>query len=177
MASNSEIRSFPSPIPSPARWLVLPVSIVLCFAAAGVGGWLTSMSLGPWYDGLVKPTWHPPQSVFGPVWSALYLMMSIAAWLVWSSAPWRETARPLGWFALQLVLNVAWSGLFFALRSPGWGSVEIVLLWLAIAATIVSFHRANRLAAYLLVPYLAWVSFASVLTFTLWRLNSFYVAL
>lgn len=163
--------------PTPASWLGLPVSIVFCFAAAGVGGWLTAMSLGPWYDALVKPSWQPPQWVFGPVWSLLYLMMAIAAWLVWSSAPWRETARPLGWFATQLALNTLWSGLFFALRSPGWGSIEIVILWLAIVGTIVSFARVNRLAAALLVPYLAWVTFATVLTFTLWQLNSFSVEL
>jgi len=146
--------------------------ISLCLAVAGMGGWLTMLGMPDWYDSLTKPTWNPPNWIFGPVWTALYLTMAIAAWMVWRRHGWDGAPLPLALFLLQLTLNLGWSGIFFALRSPGWGVVEILALWGAILATLIGFWPYHRLAALLFVPYLAWVSFASVLNFALWRLNS-----
>lgn len=145
--------------------------VALCFGTAGIGSWLTTLGLGDWYEGLVKPSFTPPGWIFGPVWSALYLMMAVAAWLVWRRQGFAKASGALGLFGVQLALNVAWSGLFFAMQSPGAAMVDIVLLWLAILATLVAFARHSATAAWLLVPYLAWVSFAAVLNFALWRLN------
>ena len=143
--------------------------VLLCFAAAAFGGLFMP---GEWYASLKKPSWNPPGWVFGPVWTALYTMMAVAAWLVWKRGGWASQRRPLMLFLVQLALNAAWTPLFFGLKKPGWAFAEIVLLWLAIAATIVAFRPTSRAATLLLVPYLAWVSLAAVLNFTLWRLNS-----
>jgi translocator protein len=143
--------------------------LVLCFGAAALGGLFMP---GEWYAALNKPSWNPPGWVFGPVWTALYAMMAVAAWLVWRHGGWAMQHRPLRVFLVQLALNAAWTPLFFGLHWPGAAFAEIILLWLAIGATIAAFWPVNRAAACLLAPYLAWVSFASVLNFTLWRLNS-----
>lgn len=145
--------------------------IVLCFAVAALGGWLTMLGMPAWYDSLTKPSWNPPNWIFGPVWTLLYLAMAVAAWLVWRERGRRDVDVALELFAVQLTLNLIWSGLFFALRSPGLAAAEIGLLWVAILATLVSFWSINRWAGMLFVPYLAWVSFASFLNFTIWRLN------
>lgn len=150
-------------------WLV--GFILLCFAAAGIGGAFTSSSVDGWYRTIQKPDWNPPNWVFGPVWTALYLMMAVAAWLVWRSAPWARTWGALSLFAVQLALNVIWSGVFFGLRSPGLAFGTIVALWLAIAATIVGFWGRSSAAAALMLPYLAWTTFAAALNFAIWRLN------
>ena len=126
---------------------------------------------GPWYDALRKPPFQPPKSVFGPVWTVLYAAMGVAAWRVWRRAGWGGARRPLTLFLVQLALNVAWSWLFFAWRRPDLASVEIVVLWLAILATLLAFRRVDRPAAWLLAPYLAWVTFATALTIAIWRLN------
>ena len=126
---------------------------------------------GEWYAALQKPSWNPPGWIFGPVWSALYAMMAVAAWLVWRRGGFATQRRPLALFLGQLTLNAAWTPLFFGLHRPGIAFAEIILLWLAIAATLVVFRPVNRVAAWLLAPYLAWVGFAAVLNFTLWRLN------
>ena len=141
---------------------------VLCFAAAGAGSIFVP---GTWYQTLVKPPWTPPSWLFGPVWTVLYGMMAAAAWLVWKRYGVSGAGVPLAAFVAQLALNVAWSWLFFGLHRPGLAFAEIVLLWLAILATLVLFWNAERLAGVLLVPYLAWVSFAAVLNFALWRMN------
>ncbi len=154
---------------SPTDVLALVVCILICFAAAAIGGIWTSRSVGTWYKEIEKPSWNPPSWVFGPVWTALYLMMGISLWLVWRE---RAPALPLGLFAVQLVLNAAWSGLFFGLRLPGAAFAEIALLWLAIVGTVLTFRPIAPVAAYLLLPYLGWVSFAAVLNFTIWRLNA-----
>ncbi len=151
--------------------LGLAISLALSFAAAGTGALLTNKSLSAWYPGLTKPSWNPPDWVFGPVWTLLYIMMAVAAWLVWRSRAAPPVALPLALYTMQLTLNVMWSGLFFGLRMPGAAFAEIILLWLAILATILSFWRVDRVAAMLLVPYLAWVSFASMLNFAIWDLN------
>ena len=141
---------------------------VVCFAAAGVGSMFVP---GTWYQSLVKPAWTPPSWLFGPVWTLLYGMMAAAAWLVWKRHGFSGALVPLAVFVVQLVLNAIWSWLFFGLHRPGLAFAEIVLLWLAIGATLVLFWRIERPAGTLLVPYLAWVSFAAVLNLALWRLN------
>ena len=117
---------------------------------------------------LVKPSWTPPDWVFGPVWSVLYLSMAVAAWLVWRQG---NAFTPMTLFATQLALNAPWSWLFFGLHSPGAAFIDIVLLWAAIAATTIAFWHRLLVAGLLFVPYLAWVSFAAVLNFGIWRLN------
>jgi len=143
--------------------------LIACFGVASLGAIFMP---GDWYATLQKPSWNPPGWIFGPVWSALYTMMAVAAWLVWKRGGFAAQRRPLTIFLAQLTLNAAWTPLFFGLHWPGVASVEIVLLGLAIAATIAAFRPVSRFAAWLLAPYLAWVSFAAVLNFTLWRLNS-----
>jgi len=143
--------------------------LLLCFAAASPGAVFMP---GEWFAALKKPAWNPPGWVFGPVWTALYAMMAAAAWLVWQRGGWTEQRKPLLIFLAQLALNAVWTALFFGLHRPGVAFAEIVLLWLAIVATLVAFRPVNRTAAWLLVPYLAWVSFAAVLNGTLWRLNA-----
>ena len=149
----------------------LGMSVLVCFAAAGVGGAFTASSVGTRYAELRKPPWNPPNWIFGPVWTALYLSMAVAAWLVWRRAGWPGAATALGLFALQLALNVAWSGLFFGLRSPGAAFVGIIGLWVSILAALVAFWRVAPAAGLLMVPYLAWVTFASALNLAIWRLN------
>jgi len=139
-----------------------------CFAAAAMGGLFMP---GEWYASLKKPSWNPPGWIFGPVWSALYAMMSVAVWLVWRQGGWDKHRKPLLIFLAQLALNALWTPLFFGLHRPGVAFAEIVLLWLAIATTLTAFRSVSRVAAWLLAPYLAWVSFAAALNFTLWRLN------
>ena len=146
--------------------------IALCFGAAGLGGMATSTGPDSWYAHLNKPGWNPPGWVFGPVWSALYLAMAVAAWLVYRKAgSIRAAAVPLGLFAVQLALNTLWSFVFFAWESPGWAFVEILVLWVAILATMIAFFRWSKIGGSLMIPYLAWVSFASFLTWTIWQLN------
>ena len=143
--------------------------LALCFAAAALGGFFLP---GEWYVQLQKPSWNPPSWIFGPAWTALYIMMAIAAWLIWQRGGFAAQRVPLGLFLLQLLFNAAWSPLFFGLRNPALAFVDIVLLWLALLATLLTFWRRSRGAGALLIPYLAWVSFASALNFALWRLNS-----
>jgi benzodiazapine receptor len=157
----------------PGQWLVLAAFIVLCLAVAGVAGWATSQSVATWYLTLNRPSWTPPNWLFAPVWTTLYIMMAVAAWRIWrSGGGFTGTARPaLVMFFVQLALNFAWSFAFFGARSPSLGLVVIIMLWLAIAATISAFRPIDRLAAWLLVPYLAWVSYATALNFAIWTLN------
>lgn len=146
--------------------------VVICFTAAAIGGLVTEPQIPEWYQGLAKPDWNPPDWVFGPVWSILYLSMAVAAWLVWREAGFKNAGLPFALFATQLVLNSLWSVIFFGLQSPGAAAVEIVLLWLAILATMLSFWRVSKWAGALFVPYLAWVSFAVVLNFSIWQMNA-----
>ncbi len=156
--------------PKPGRKLAaLTGFVLLCAVPALLGSFSVP---GEWYAQLRKPSWNPPGWVFGPVWTALYLMMAVAAWRVWTRGGWASQRRPLVWFLIQLGLNAAWTPLFFGLRQPGWAFAEILVLWLAIAWTAALFFRADKAAGWLLAPYLAWVSFASVLNGVLWRMNS-----
>ena len=123
---------------------------------------------GAWYAALHKPEWNPPPWIFGPVWTLLYLLMAVAAWLVWKRD---GCQRPLRLYFIQLALNAAWTPIFFGAHELGWALVEIIALWIAILLTMFSFHRVSKPAGWMLVPYLAWVTFATYLNFTLWRLN------
>ena len=142
--------------------------VAVCFLAALTG---TVFRPGAWYERLRKPSWRPPNWLFAPVWTALYLAMACAGWLVWRTAGFGGAGVPLALFALQLLLNALWTPVFFGLHRLDIGFGVIVALWFAILATIVAFAPVSLVAALLLVPYLAWVSFASVLNFTVWRLN------
>jgi len=152
--------------------LGLVVALAVTFAAAGIGSVFTSQSVDTWYQEIAKPSWTPPGWLFGPVWTALYTLMAVAAWLVWRQGGWGGARLALGLYAGQLVLNAAWSALFFGARMPGLAFVELVVLWLAIVATTVAFFRKSVPAGVLLLPYLAWTTFAGVLNFTLWRMNA-----
>ena len=148
--------------------LVLVGLIVACLAVGGLGGWVTVAAVAEWYPTLVKPTWSPPSWLFGPVWTVLYIMMAVAAWLVWRAG---KAKTALSLFALQLTFNCVWSFLFFGARSPGLALIDNVFMWLAILATIIAFQRKSSAAALLMVPYLAWVSFAAALNAAIWSLN------
>ena len=126
---------------------------------------------GAWYATLNKPSWNPPAWIFGPVWTLLYLSMAIAAWWVWRQGGWKHQSRALGLYVVQLGLNAIWTPLFFGLHRPGWAFVEILLLLAAVVATTRAFWKTSGFAGALLVPYVLWVSFASVLNGTLWCLN------
>lgn len=152
--------------------LGLVVSLVVCFGASAIGSAATISEIGSWYATLEKPSFNPPNWIFGPVWSLLFLMMAIAAWLVWRKWGWAGAKVALIVFLVQLVANVMWSILFFGMHRPDLAFFEICLLWVLIAATIGLFFGKSKPAAALLVPYIAWVSFAAVLNFMIWRLNA-----
>jgi len=148
--------------------LVLLVFVLACTAAATPG---LVFRPGDWYRDLEKPSWRPPDWLFGPVWLLLYLSIAVSGWLVWQRAGIDGAALALSVYALQLVLNGLWSAVFFGLRRPDLAFAEILCLWLSIFATIVAFHPVDKTASYLLVPYALWVTFAAVLNFRVWRLN------
>jgi translocator protein len=151
-------------------WKKLGILIALCLLVQFSGAAFTFSSVNTWYPGLVKPSFNPPAWVFGPVWSVLYLSMVIAAWMVWiSENPGTKSAMKI--FLLQLFLNFLWSVFFFGFRNPGLAFAEIVVLWVMILATVLSFFKIRPAAGGILIPYLLWVSFAAVLNFTIWRLN------
>ena len=132
---------------------------------------LASAGIDPrsWYPALAKPAWAPPAWLFGPVWTLLYTAMAVAAWGVWQRRGW---SPPLALWLVQLALNAAWTPIFFGLQKPGWAFAEIVALWLAIATTLMAFAKVARWSAWLLAPYLTWVTFATALNFAIWRLNT-----
>jgi benzodiazapine receptor len=144
--------------------------LLLVFAAAALGGF-ASANAGDFYRDLVRPAWAPPGWLFGPVWSVLYALMGIAAWLVWRARGFAGAGPALRVFLLQLTANALWSWLFFVWQQGGLAFIEILLLWALILVTAVLFWRISRVAGWLLLPYLAWVSFASVLNLSMWRLN------
>jgi tryptophan-rich sensory protein len=150
-----------------SRWLLLPWALLPFLAALGGAAFPPDA----WFAALTKPSWQPPNYLFGPVWTTLYLMMGVAAGLAWLRGPSPAVRAALIAFGVQLVLNALWTPVFFGAHALGAALVLIVMLWLAIAWTIVHFWRVQRLAAVLLVPYLAWVSFATGLNAALWRLN------
>ncbi len=155
----------------------LVIAIVVSELAGIIGSFFTVSAIPNWYSTLIKPALNPPAWVFGPTWTTLYALMGIAAWLVWKR--WDQgdpstrlrVKTALTIFGLQLFLNAIWSIIFFGLHSPGWALVDIVLLWLAIVWTMVVFYKISKPAAYLLIPYLLWVSFAGYLNYSIWMLN------
>ena len=149
----------------------LVVFIFICFSAAALGSVSTSSSLKSWYPTLKKPSWNPPNYLFAPVWTVLYLLMAVSAWMVWQRVSHQGISVPITLFLIQLLLNAAWSVIFFGLQSPRWAFVEVLCLWVAIACTMISFWSVSTLAAVLMLPYLAWVSFAAYLNGVIWRLN------
>jgi len=151
-------------------WLGLIGWLLASLAAAAVGA-LATLHAREFYAGLVKPAWAPPGWLFGPVWTALYLMMGIAAWLVWRQVGWTGAAVGLSLFLAQLLCNALWSWLFFTWRRGGLAFADIVILTGLIVATALAFARVRALAAGLLLPYLAWVMFATALTLALWHAN------
>lgn len=140
------------------------------FAAATLGA-IASVDAKSFYGQLTQPAWAPPAWVFGPVWTTLYALMAVAAWLVWREGGFRAHARALTLFLVQLAANALWSWLFFAWHRGGTAFAEVLVLWLLIVATLVAFWRVRALAGALLVPYLLWVSFASALNYATWQLN------
>lgn len=149
--------------------IALGVFVAACFAAAMSGAFFRP---GAWYEGLEKPSWCPPDWLFAPAWTVLYIAIAISGWLVWRAAGLEGGAVAFAIYALQLVLNAGWSAVFFGMRRPDLAFIEVSGLWLAIVANIVVFFPHSPLAAYLLVPYLAWVTFAAALNFSVWRLNA-----
>lgn len=152
-----------------SQWWMLAVLLLASFAAAVIGGLVTGPSVRDWYPTIAKPTWTPPSWVFGPVWTFLYTAMAVAAWLVWRRVGW---CGALWWWTGQLALNALWSPAFFGMQRPDLALAVIVALWVAILGTTVMFWQISRLAGIVFVPYLAWVSFAAILNFAIWRLNS-----
>lgn len=148
--------------------IVLILFILVTFSAACIGA---SFPPGQWYENLRKPLWTPPDWVFPPVWTALYILMAISAWLVWGQSGFRAASVPLCLFVLQLILNAAWSLIFFGLHQPGLAFAEIVVLLSAVIVTTILFWRIARIAGALFLPYLLWVGFAAGLNFQLWQLN------
>lgn len=156
----------------PTRITGLILFIFVCFITAWAGAQV-SPGVAPmdWYMSIEKPSWNPPGWVFGPVWSTLYLLMAVAAWRVWVRYGFRGAAAGLSFFFIQLVLNGLWSQIFFGMQLIGWAFVELLFLLAAIITTTFLFYKKDRIAAWLLYPYIAWVSFAGYLNFTIWTLN------
>jgi len=153
------------------RWISLLFWVALCLAVGGIGGRWTAPEIPAWYRTLSKPSFNPPNWVFGPVWTALYLLMAVAAWIVTECGDSQARTLGLSLFAVQLALNLVWPWIFFRKHALGAAAVEVVGLWCVIAATTWMFGKVSSTAAWLLVPYLAWVGFASVLNFALWQYN------
>lgn len=151
--------------------LVLIGFLLLCAAIAGLGGWATASSVGTWYQTLDKPSFNPPNWIFGPVWTALYAMIAVAGWLVWRKVGWKPLFLKPGYYGIQLVLNFGWSATFFAAQAIGPSVLIINLLLVVIALTTYQFLEIDKRAGYLFMPYLAWVTFATLLNVQIWKLN------
>ncbi|MFC1669961.1 TspO/MBR family protein [Spirochaetota bacterium] len=148
------------------------ISILICLAAGMIGSVFTAQSVKGWYLTINKPVFNPPGWLFGPVWTILYILMGIALYLIWKSPKdTKNRTTALTFFLINLVLNTMWSLLFFGLQNPFLAFIEIIIIWITLALSIFYFYRISKTAAYLLIPYIAWSSFAAVLNFYLWRLN------
>jgi tryptophan-rich sensory protein len=164
------VRAVPPASPRSRQWLGLAGWLALAFAAAAIGA-AASVGAKTFYAELARPAWAPPGWLFGPVWTALYALMGVSAWLAWRERGLAGARTALALFIAQLAANALWSWLFFAWRLGGPAFAEVLLLWCLIAATAIAFRRIRPLAAVLLLPYLAWVTFAAALTLAVWRLN------
>ena len=149
----------------------LIISIVLCVSLGSVGGLVTVNEIPPWYATLNKPSFNPPNWLFGPVWTTLYVLMGISVYLIWKQPVSTERNKALQLFILQFILNFCWSFIFFGLHATGWALMEMIALWILILLSILHFAKHSKTAAWLLVPYIAWVSFALLLNAAIWRLN------
>jgi translocator protein len=148
------------------------ISLLIPLAVGFVSGLFTRNSVDTWFTTINKPWFNPPSWVFGPVWTLLYLLMGVAMWLVWKhKGDETQKKRALYLYAVQLVFNFFWSIIFFHFHEPGWAFAEIMALWVLILLTIFAFAKVNKTAAWLLVPYISWVSFAAILNYTIWRMN------
>ncbi len=148
------------------------ISVSVPVILGGVSGLFNVSAIDGWYQTINKPSWNPPSWIFGPVWTTLYVMMGIALYLVWkaeASSILKKTAITL--FVIQFILNFFWSFIFFYQQEMGWALVEIIVMWVFILLTIFAFANVSKTAAWLLVPYICWVSFATILNYTLWHLN------
>jgi len=163
MATQQQVR--PRPTLALVGWLLL------CFAVATLSSILSAKSIYTWYAGLIKPPLNPPNQVFGPVWTALYALMAVAAWIIWKTRPSPCRRRGLLLFCVQLGLNFLWTWIFFSRHQIFTAFIDIVALWVAIFLTILTFRKMSTAAAWMLVPYLAWVTFAGYLNLAFWRLN------
>ncbi|MFC1768622.1 TspO/MBR family protein [Nanoarchaeota archaeon] len=146
----------------------LIVSLAVPFIASAIGGFFTASTVSTWYVDLVKPSFNPPSWLFGPVWTILYMLMGISLYLVWIK---KVHVKAFVAFGVQMVLNALWSVLFFGLQNTFFAFIEIIFLWMAILVTIYFFYKINKISAYLLIPYILWVSFASVLNLSIYLLN------
>lgn len=153
------------------KFAKLLVSIIICELAGVVGSIFTTPQIKGWYAGLEKPFFNPPNWIFAPVWTTLFVLMGISLWMIWIEKTKISKKKAILIFAGQLILNTLWSFMFFGLNSPVLGFLIIVPLWIAIFLTIKEFYKISKIASYLLVPYILWVSFASVLNASLWFLN------
>ncbi len=151
--------------------LGLAAWLAISFVAAAIGS-VASIQAGSFYAQLARPEWAPPSNIFGPVWTVLYALMGIAAWLVWRAGGFRAARTALALFLVQLAVNALWSWLFFGWHLGGAALADIVLLWLLVVATLVAFWRIRPVAGALLIPYLLWVTFAAALNHSVWQLNS-----
>lgn len=156
---------------NPRTWPSLLAFLALCLGTSAIGASLTSESVRTWFPTLERPPLAPPNWVFGPVWTVLYILMAVAAWQVWCRRHEADIRLPLALFFVQLALNLLWSALFFYAQNPGAALVEILVLWTMIVATMAAFLRVRKSAGILLIPYLAWVTFATYLNASFWYLN------
>ncbi len=148
------------------------ISVLTCLSIGGVSGFITSTEIPTWYVAVIKPSFNPPNWIFGPVWTTLYILMAISFWLIWKSDTESSIKnRAMTFFVIQLILNFFWSIIFFSLHQLGFALIEISLMWIFILFSIISFYPISKTASFLLIPYLLWVSFASVLNFAIWKLN------
>lgn len=142
----------------------------VCWIAAGIGSIATLSQIPTWYTTLIKPMWNPPNWLFGPAWTVLYTLMAISLYLLWTHKN-KDKAKAINFFYIQLALNVLWSWIFFGWHRLDYALVEIVILWIAILATIISTYKVSRIGGWLLIPYIMWVTFAGYLNYTIWMLN------
>ena len=151
--------------------LPLLISILIVFSFGFIGSFFTTSSITNWYAFINKPLFSPPNWIFAPVWTLLYILMGISAFLIWKKRDNLKTKQALIFYGIQLILNALWSIIFFGMHNPGLAFLEIIILWLFILITLIKFYKINKTAGILFIPYLLWVSFASILNYAIWMLN------
>ena len=151
--------------------LPLLISILITLSAGFIGSFFTTSSITTWYAFINKPFFSPPNWLFAPVWTLLYILMGISAFLIWKKRDNLKTKQAFIFYGIQLILNALWSIIFFGMHNPGLALLEIIILWLFILITLIKFYKINKIAGLLFIPYLLWVSFASILNYAIWMLN------